>query len=124
MAIEKISTDLGESAVADACLNILAHISKLPEDQTQYIPLPVILQYSNSTDVSIAMLAAEYLSRTDVAVLTLFFDLVDEEGSHYQIDLSEYSEAKSGKGLTHPDKGVVIVNFEEHIFPFYSANIR
>lgn len=124
MVIEKISTDLGESAVAAACLNILKNLSELPDDQTKYIPMPTILKYSNSADLNTAVLAAEYLSRMDVAILTLFFDLVDEDGGHHLIELSEYCEAKAGKGLAHPDRGVVVHDLEQHIFPFYSANLR
>lgn len=83
-----------------------------------------IIRETKLDDINNELLSALTILTSDkinfLEIKAFFHD--DDNNEDYEISFSDIREAKNKGGMPHPSSGQLVINFSEHIIPYFSAS--
>ncbi|SJM91467.1 conserved hypothetical protein [Crenothrix polyspora] len=122
--ISHFAEDWGVSSPQfSVCEKIFNYLLSRPKNQLKHLThgsLKVAIgEYRSDVDV---LKAIQYLCGDRVPVLSLHFELVDDQDNYLPLKDADIRDAKKTGKLVHPETGEYVENFEDKVLMYFTPS--
>ncbi len=113
----------GEKPQADFCSAIISFASKTSNEELALLTYRDFANACGAQEVSSELVeAVTFLSGAKIHAFDAGFFFVDEDDEEHEIEKGEMMEAIATGEFFHPETGERVENFEDVIYPFFTAS--
>lgn len=129
MTIEELKAEVKsvwhDVPAVELCFRILDFLGAGKPERLKMITFRDLVNVTGKSTVDSELLTAvAILTNSALSVLDTRALLVDEDETEHEISLEEFAEARLTGTLIHPDSGKPVIDFEDHVIPFFVPSDR
>ncbi len=104
-------------------LAIIDFMANLKEQELRMLSIPALLEAAGLKEINPEFLAAlAILVSSNVHALDPKAFFCEDEGSEFHIDARQLADARRLGSLEHPEKGILISDFEDKLIPYFQSS--
>jgi len=120
---DKINKDWGNESQFLVCMSILNYLLRVPPEQLSHITYGSLRKVvDRKFDDTELLIAIQYLSGDHIKLLEVKFELIDDNEDNFPLPDSEMILARETGKLIHPEKGVIVDNYEDKVFMYFTPS--
>ncbi len=122
--ISYFAEDWGESSPQfEACTKIFDYLLSYPVDQLTHLTYSVLKKTIGDNYSTAELLkATQYLCGDKVSLLSLYFEISDEDDYYVDINYDDIRYARKTGKLIHPRTGEIIEDYEAKVFIYFKPS--